>query len=216
MDSIRNFFRNRSGYSRRERRSTFILLNIILILTGIRYIFPVHETSVREIPIEILESENQRYVIEQEEVEFTSQKRPKEFPGKRKVIELNKCDSAALVALPGIGPVLSARIIKYRNLLGGYVSATQLREVYGLPEETFILISSFITADSLMVSKIRINQADYRELIRHPYLDRTGVSNILKYRELKGRITDLQAMVENNLITPATAVKIQGYLDFSY
>ena len=33
----------------------------------------------------------------------------------RQIIEINSSDSAALVKLPGIGPVLSARIIKYRK-----------------------------------------------------------------------------------------------------
>jgi DNA uptake protein ComE-like DNA-binding protein len=110
---------------------------------------------------------------------------------------------------------LSARIIKYRNLLGGYVSADQLKEVYGLPEETFIMISSKVFADSLSVRKIRINEADYKELIRHPYFKKNEVSAILKYRELKGKITDIGVMIENKLISPETGRKIKGYLDFA-
>ena len=43
-------------------------------------------------------------------------------------LELNSCDSLSLVALPGIGPVLSVRIIKYRNLLGGFAAVEQLRK----------------------------------------------------------------------------------------
>ena len=98
-----------------------------------------------------------------------------------------------LESLPGIGPVLSVRIIKYRNLLGGYASSGQLREVYGLPEERHsILISQRVFADSLAVRKIRINEADFKALIRHPYFQRTEVSAILKYRELKGVIPDIE------------------------
>ena len=63
-------------------------------------------------------------------------------------IDINGCDSAALVALPGIGPVLSARIIKYRKLLGGFASVEQLKEVYGLPEETYEMIKGRLYADS--------------------------------------------------------------------
>ncbi len=57
---------------------------------------------------------------------------------KRPILNLNICDSASLEALPGIGPVLSSRIIKYRNLIGGYVSVDQLKEVYGLPKKHLI------------------------------------------------------------------------------
>jgi DNA uptake protein ComE-like DNA-binding protein len=214
MNSIKDFFRNWLGYSRRERRSTFILLNIIVIITGIRYVFPFHDISLKEIPLDLLEitiDSVRQPIISQTAKE---QKQSKTVYSKRKLLNLNSCDSASLEALPGIGPVLSARIIKYRNLLGGYVSADQLKEVYGLPEETFGMISSRVFADSVSVRKIRINEADYKELIRHPYFQKNEVSAILKYRELKGKITDITVMTANNLISHETAMKIRAYLDF--
>ena len=57
------------------------------------------------------------------------------------LLDINSCDSSSLVMLPGIGPVLSARIIKFRSLLGGFARKDQLKEVYGLPIETYNLIS---------------------------------------------------------------------------
>jgi len=214
MDSFKDFFRNWFGYSRRERRSTFILLNILVIITGIRYIFPFHEISLKEIPLDLVENkvDSTRQPVDSQVSK--EQKQVKTFYSKRKLLNLNSCDSASLVALPGIGPVLSARIIKYRNLLGGYVSTDQLKEVYGLPEETFSMISSRVFADSLLVRKIMINEADYKNLIRHPYFKRNEVSAILKYRELKGKINSIGEMTENNLISPETATKICAYLDF--
>jgi DNA uptake protein ComE-like DNA-binding protein len=216
MDSFKDFFRNWFGYSRRERRSTLILLNIIVVITGFRYIFPFHEISGKEIPLDLTgpkadSSWNQ--VVSETSVK---QKQVKTLYVKRSRLELNSCDSASLVALPGIGPVLSARIVKYRNLLGGYLSSEQLKEVYGLPEETFKLISTRVFTDSLAVKKIRINEADFKTLIRHPYFQRTEVSAILKYLELKGTITCIKDMTENKLISPETARKIRGYLDFGY
>ena len=133
---------------------------------------------------------------------------------KETYLNLNSCDSASLEALPGIGPVLSARIIKYRNLLGGYVRAEQLKEVYGLTEETFDMISPRVFADSLAVRKIRINEADFKVLIRHPYFSKDEVSAILKYRELKGKISGIGDMTENKLISPETARKIRRVSGF--
>lgn len=214
MDSIKDFFRNWFGYSRRERRSTFLLLNIIVIITGIRYVFPFNEISLKEIPFDIIaikDDSTWKPVVIQSHNE---QKQGKTFNVKRSRLNLNSCDSASLEALPGIGPVLSARIIKYRNLLGGYVSAEQLKEVYGLTEETFDMISARVFADSLAVREIRINEADFKVLIRHPYFKKNEVSAIIKYRELKGKINGIGEMTENNLISPETATKIGAYLDF--
>ena len=48
----------------------------------------------------------------------------------------------------------------------------QLKEVYGLTEETFELISPRVFADSLAVRKIKINEADFKVLVRHPYFQK--------------------------------------------
>jgi DNA uptake protein ComE-like DNA-binding protein len=145
-------------------------------------------------------------------------KQPYTQKAKRKVavqtLELNICDSASLEALPGIGPVLSARIIKYRNLLGGFASIDQLKEVYGLSEETFSLISSRVMADPSMIRKISINKAEYRQLIRLPYFEKYEVTAILKFRELKGRINGIGDMVENKLIAEEKAEKLKWYIEF--
>jgi DNA uptake protein ComE-like DNA-binding protein len=214
MDSFKNFFRNWFGYSRQERRSTFILLNIILIILSLRYIVPYQNIVVRETPLDLPYKITDSIMAISETRVMNTQKRESRNYQKRPVIDLNGCDSASLEALPGIGPVLSSRIIRYRKLIGGFASVDQLREVYGLPEETFNMISPRLRADSLDVRKISINKADYRELIRHPYFKKNEAASILKYRELKGSITNIGVMIENNLISPETMKKIRPYLDF--
>jgi len=81
------------------------------------------------------------------------------FNKSRPVIDINNCDSAMLVTLPGIGPVLSGRIIRYRHLLGGFARVEQLKEVYGLKEETYDIIASRLTADSTFIERIDVNTA---------------------------------------------------------
>ena len=67
-------------------------------------------------------------------------------------IELNKADSVELVKLRGIGPVLSKRIIRYRTSLGGkFHSVDELRNVYGLSEETFLSIKPHLWIDTLLL-----------------------------------------------------------------
>jgi len=132
----------------------------------------------------------------------------------RRIIDINLCDSASLVALPGIGPVLSARIIKYRNLLGGFVSVSQLREVYGLSPETFDMISEMVSAGPSAVKKIKINSAEYKQLLRMPYLEKSEVAAILKYREEKGGIGGINELVDTDIIAADKAEKLLPYLEF--
>jgi DNA uptake protein ComE-like DNA-binding protein len=134
--------------------------------------------------------------------------------GKKVLIDINSCDSMDLVALRGIGPVLSVRIIRYRKLLGGYASVEQLREVYGLPEETFLEIRDKIRADTTLVRKININTTGYRDLCRIPYLEKYDVASILKYRELKGSIKSVEELVSGKIIDAEKAVRASPYMIF--
>jgi DNA uptake protein ComE-like DNA-binding protein len=216
MPSFSEPLRNWFGYSRRERRSTFILLILIVAVAGVRFVLPEHEIIVEELTVETNTGTTDSMPFG-ENVTYTSFRQGQQVVKARKpteLINLNTSDSASLEALPGIGPVLSVRIIKYRNLLGGYASVSQLKEVYGLSEETFNLISGRVIADSASVRKIKINYSDFKELIRFPYFEREEVNAILKYLELRGRINGVGDMVENKLITSDKAAKLRPYIEF--
>lgn len=51
--------------------------------------------------------------------------------------DINKADSAAFDALPGIGPWFAARMVKYREELGGYSCPEQLLNIWRFDEERF-------------------------------------------------------------------------------
>ena len=127
------------------------------------------------------------------------------------LIELNSADSIQLVRLRGIGPVFAARIINYRNLLGGFYSKHQLLEVYNFPEETFNEIKRYIITDSAAVKKIRINYAGFAELIRHPYLDRSDVDKIMEFRERYGRFSSIDQIRSLELADSLKTEKIRPY-----
>jgi len=127
-------------------------------------------------------------------------------------IELNNADSADLVKLNGIGPVFAKRILKYRDLLGGFYSVSQLLEVYNFPEETFQKIENNISADTLLLKKIRLNFAEYPDLIRHPYLNKKQVGALLNFREKNGSFHALEQLISNGLVDNDTFSKLRPYL----
>jgi competence protein ComEA len=103
------------------------------------------------------------------------------------LLDLNKADSAALEALPGIGPVLASRIIKYRRILGGYCGVVQLKEIYGMSDELWLKCSPRLTADSSGVKKLNINFLSVVELGRHPYIGFRQAKKIAKIRDTNGK-----------------------------
>jgi DNA uptake protein ComE-like DNA-binding protein len=139
----------------------------------------------------------------------------KNDPGiQRALIDINTSDSATLVSLPGIGPVLSARIIKYRRLLGGYARIEQMKEVYGLPPETYNMIKDRITADTSGIIKVNINSADYKGLSHIHYFEKYEITAIMKYRQLNGKINNIVDLTDNKLISLEKAIKVRPYLKF--
>lgn len=85
-------------------------------------------------------------------------------------LDLNLADSASLVALNGIGPSYAKRILKYRSILGGYVSVEQLKEVYGFTDEIYISIQGLFTVGKTGVTKINVNKDDFKAVNKHPYI----------------------------------------------
>jgi DNA uptake protein ComE-like DNA-binding protein len=117
--------------------------------------------------------------------------------------------------LPGIGPVLSGRIIRFRNLLGGYASTEQLQEVYGLSPETYNMIKDRVTADTTLIDKIDVNTADFRRFSRLPYFERQEINDMLRYRNTNGQIGNINELIENSILTEEKAAKVKPYLSFS-
>jgi competence protein ComEA len=53
------------------------------------------------------------------------------------VVDLNSATAAELDTLPGVGPVMSARILEWRTANGRFASVDQLREISGIGVRTF-------------------------------------------------------------------------------
>lgn len=63
-------------------------------------------------------------------------------PEKR--LNINVATAEELTALPGIGEVLAARIVDYRERVGGFESVEQLKEVDGIGEKKYAALKDFV------------------------------------------------------------------------
>jgi len=129
------------------------------------------------------------------------------------MIDINRTDSMELQKLYGIGPVLATRIIKYRDLLGGYIKKEQLLEVYGIDEVLFSSFRERINVDTSLVRKLNLNRADLKTLYRYPYLSPWQAKAIMEYKEVIGDFKDINEVEKNGLVPHEVFLKISPYLE---
>lgn len=129
-----------------------------------------------------------------------------------RVIELNTASADELIQLKGIGPVLSKRIVKYRNLLGGFFSLNQLAEVYGLKQETIENILPYLTIDKRKINKLNINLETAEELVKHPYISWRIANSIVDFRSRNGFISEIEVLQTNKVLDEKDFQRISPYL----
>lgn len=129
-------------------------------------------------------------------------------------VELNQADSLTLQKVPGIGPVFSRRIIKYRDLLGGFYTVHQLAEVYGIDSDKYAALEPWFTVDTALIQPLTVNQADYWTLIRHPYLNKQQTKILLRLIERKGKLQGWEELRLLDEFPPGEIERLRYYLSF--
>ncbi len=128
------------------------------------------------------------------------------------LIDINNTDTHPLCELPGIERLLPEKIIRYRDLLGGYYSNTQFKEIPGIQDEQFKLLINKVFIDTASINKININKTDERTLEKHPYLNKYYSKAILKYRNFTGMIVHINELLNNKILPEDIFYKIRPYL----
>lgn len=127
-------------------------------------------------------------------------------------LDINQADSAMFEKLPGIGPVLARRIIRYRTMLGGFYSTHQIKEVYGISDSLYHQISNRLAADTSALVKINLNTATEKELAYHPYIGKFAASGIIRYRSEVSGIKSLIELKVNGIFSDDVFEKLRNYL----
>lgn len=105
--------------------------------------------------------------------------------------DINTADTLLLKTVYGIGPRRAARIVKFRESLGGFVKMEQLYEVYGLDSTVVkeLQEACFIQKD-FIPKKIDINDASEKDLASHPYIRYKFARLLVSYRLQHGDFLD--------------------------
>lgn len=204
-------------YFQKRDRNAIITLLVLIVIAGCAYIFtkPTSNKSTqkeKEINLKeqiLSQSESGKSNTDKQPVYYSYQKKL----NKGETIELNSADTTELKKIPGIGTSYANRIVKYRNILGGYAQISQLKEVWGLDEDLYNKIKPYLVIKS-NTTKLKINSASFKELNKHPYIDYNQTKIIVDIRERKGRIESIDRLALLDEFTEQDINRLTPYLSF--
>lgn len=130
------------------------------------------------------------------------------------VVELNGADTIILRKVPGIGAAFSGRIIKYRNLLGGFCSEKQLSEVYGIDESRYLSLKDWFIADSSLIRPVYVNLLPVDSIARHPYISYRQAREIVRLRKLYGALSGWETLSLLEEFPEEDIARLRPYVSF--
>lgn len=141
----------------------------------------------------------------------------KEYPKKEKIVisDINEATQEDLMKIFGIGEALSLRILKQKEVLGGFISMEQMKDVWGLsPEVLFELNTHFKIIKVPNFKKILVNDASLKELAQFPYFRYALAKQIITYRSMNGNFKNIEDLAKIKDFPVEKAKIISLYLEF--
>jgi competence ComEA-like helix-hairpin-helix protein len=130
-------------------------------------------------------------------------------------VPVNRGSESDFERIRGIGPVLSDRIVQYREKLGGFTSVDQLSEVYGVGDSLYREIRDELRFDSVELRKIGLNRVTFKELLKHPYVDYEMTKSLINYREQHGNYNGPDDFKSIYRLDQSSLERLLPYLDYS-
>lgn len=127
--------------------------------------------------------------------------------------DINTADTILLKSVYGIGPKLAARIVKFRESLGGFVRLEQLNEVYGLDSLVVrrLLRVSFIQRD-FIPTQINVNIADEKQLSAHPYIRYKIARALVTFRYQHGDFAEVSDIKKLSVLGENEIARLLPYI----
>lgn len=130
-------------------------------------------------------------------------------------INLNGADTLQLMTINGIGPYWSNRIVRYRDLLGGFETPEQMYEMYGIDSSLVELVLEHSFFEANIYDQININQDSVKMLAKHPYISYKTANAIVRFRKQHGDYQQIAELKKIISISDSVFFKMAPYLKIS-
>ena len=134
-------------------------------------------------------------------------------PKRDTILDLNRCDTAELQLIRGIGRYTAVQIVRYRDRLGGFYSPAQLTDPVFAKLHLDTLLHRF-TADTTLLRLIPVNTTSIETLQRHPYLGYDQAKAIYHLRRKQVRIASMDDLRSLPELPDSTLLRLAPYLSF--
>ncbi|MFH6969293.1 ComEA family DNA-binding protein [Flavobacterium sp. FlaQc-28] len=129
--------------------------------------------------------------------------------------DINTASQEDLIKVYGIGEALSLRILKQKEILGGFISMEQMEDVWGLSPEVIVELNRrFKAVTPSGFKKIAINDASLKELSQFPYFKYSLAKQIVTYRSMNGNFNNIEELSKIKGFPVEKAKIISLYLEF--
>lgn len=217
LPKIKARLRTHFGFSKTEANGVLVLLLLmglcLLIPQGLKWYDSKYPKASHDQDIVLLEQTLALLEVRKQNMKQAHKVDTSHCAQQAQVFDINTTNATQLCGVKGIGPVLAARIIKFRNKLGGFIDTKQYQEVFGLRSDVIKRLqkASCIRADFQPV-KLNINIADVQVLAAHPYLTYQQARCIVCHRIQHGPFSVVETLRTQALIDEVTWKKVKHYL----
>lgn len=232
---MKNNWRDYVQFSNSERRGIIVLSCLAVLCASYNYFVPQwvsnrqlanFETNYAEALLKARHHNDSIASVKEWREETALAERPKNdsiknivegtFQGSSKPErpELNTMTARQLIRQNIIEDELAYRIIKFRDGLGGFYSKTQLKEVFGVTNETYEKLIVNIDVNNTTLKRININSATQEELQSHSYISEKLAKQIINYREKVKPFASSEDVLKLYLVDEALHQKLIPYLEF--
>lgn len=127
-------------------------------------------------------------------------------------VDVNASDTVQMMRLKGVGAYYARRILKFRDMLGGFATKAQLLEVYGIDSARYLQFESQIQLNDTLIKQININEASLDQLKGHPYLDYYVAKSIVDRRIIHGTYKQIDEIKNIDLMHNDLYNRVRPYL----